>query len=150
MRWAWTPFDGPAVRRLRRAGFVIAGKTSTSELALMPVVEPDLHPPTANPWDPAHTAGGSSGGSAAAVGAGMLSIAHAADGAGSIRIPAAFCHLFGFKSSRGAVPNFYGASDPLRWSSVGCVAHGVEDAAAVTDALAGRPVGSPTPGSLRR
>lgn len=138
-RAVWSPFDAPQVSRMRAAGVVIAGKTSTSELALMPVVETDIGPPTRNPWNPAFSAGGSSGGAGAAVAAGMLPVAHAADGAGSIRIPAALCHLFGFKPSRGLTPHFYKALDKVHLAHVGCVAHTVEDSAAVMDALAGRP-----------
>lgn len=138
-RHLWAPFDAPQVRRMRAAGVVIAGKTSTSELALMPVVETDIGPPTRNPWGTAFSAGGSSGGAGAAVAGGLLPLAHAADGAGSIRIPAALCHLFGFKPSRGLTPHFYRALDALELAHVGCLAHTVEDAAAVMDALAGRP-----------
>jgi len=141
-RYVIAPFDAPSVRRLRRGGFVLTGKTACSELTLMPVTEPDIHPPTRNPWSPAHSSGGSSGGAAAAVASGMLPLAHATDGGGSIRIPAAFCHLFGFKSSR-ALPNFYEKMDPLHMASVGAVTHTVEDAAAVYDVLAGEAVTRP-------
>ena len=136
-RYVWMPVDAPAIALLRRAGFVILGKTSTSELALMPVVETDLHAPTATPWNLAHSAGGSSGGSASAVAAGLLPIGHAADGGGSIRIPASFCHLFGFKASRGTIPDFYAAMDHVGLSVMGSVAHHVEDAAAVLDVYRG-------------
>jgi amidase len=139
MRWVVAPVDGQSVRRIRAGGMVLLGKTATSELAIMPVTEPDIHPPTRNPWKPEHSAGGSSGGAAAAVAARLLPIAHASDGAGSIRIPAAFCHLYGFKPSRGLVPNFYAASDPFALSATGCVAHAVADAAAMLDVLRGRP-----------
>ncbi|MFT5683350.1 MAG: amidase [Myxococcota bacterium] len=146
-RYLWTPVDAPLVTRLRAAGVVLTGKTATSELALMPVVETDLQPGTANPWSPEHSAGGSSGGAAAAVAAGMLPVAHAADGGGSIRIPAAFCHLYGFKASRGLTPNFYAAFDKTALSVAGCVARSVADSAAVMDALCGRP-DRRAPGSL--
>ncbi len=147
-RYAWTPADSPAVRLLRRAGLVILGKTATSELALMPVVETDLQPPTANPWNPAHSSGGSSGGSAAAVAAGFVALAHAADGAGSIRIPASFCHLFGFKPSRGLTPDFYAKMDHCGLSTMGSVSHSVDDTAAVLDVLCGRTTFPPAPDSL--
>ncbi|MBK7971934.1 MAG: amidase [Deltaproteobacteria bacterium] len=147
-RYVWMPLDAPAIALLRRAGFVILGKTSTSELALMPVVEPDLHPPTANPWSTAHSAGGSSGGSASAVAAGLLPIAHAADGGGSIRIPASFCHLFGYKASRGLIPDFYAAMDHVGLSLMGSVAHHVEDAAAVLDVYRGHGSFPATPEAL--
>lgn len=137
-RYVWSPFDADQVARLRRAGVVILGKTATSELALMPVVETDLGPPARNPWNPAFSSGGSSGGAATAVAAGMLPVAHAADGAGSIRVPAALCHLFGYKASRGQMPDFYAAMDRFRLSVVGCVSHTVADSAAVADVLAGR------------
>ncbi len=142
-RFAVTPFDSLAVRRLRAAGFVMVGKTTTSEFALLPVVEPDIHPPTRNPWDPSRTAGGSSGGAAVAVATGMLPIAHGADGGGSIRIPASFCGLFGFKASRGVMPNFYAPMESVGLSVAGSLARSVEDSAAVLDALCGDPFGGP-------
>jgi amidase len=92
-----SPADDLVVARLRRAGFIILGKTSTPELGALPVTEPDTHPPTRNPWDRNVTPGGSSGGSAAAVAADMLPIAQGSDGGGSIRIPAALCGLVGYK-----------------------------------------------------
>jgi amidase len=139
MRWMVAPIDGESVRRIKSAGCVVLGKTATSELAIMPVTEPEIHPPTRNPWHLEHTSGGSSGGSAAAVAARLLPIAHASDGAGSIRIPAAFCNLYGFKPSRGLLPNFYAASDPFGLSATGCVAHSVADTAAMLDVLRGEP-----------
>lgn len=144
-RFAWTPFDSLAVRRLRAAGFVMVGKTSTSEFALLPVVETDLHPPTRNPFDVAYTAGGSSGGAAAAVASGMLPIAHGADGGGSIRIPASFCGLYGFKASRGVMPHYYGPIESVGLSVAGTLARTVDDAAAALDALCGD--SAPRPGS---
>src|SRR5918997_562035 len=97
------PIDSATVRRLRGAGGIVVGKTSTPELGILPVTEPQLFGPTRNPWDTGRTPGGSSGGSAAAVAAGMLSLAHANDGGGSIRIPAACCGLVGLKPTRGRV-----------------------------------------------
>ena len=83
------------VRRLREAGFVIVGKTNLPEFGILPVTEPRRFGPARNPWDTDRTPGGSSGGAAAAVAAGMVPLAHASDGGGSIRIPAACCGLVG-------------------------------------------------------
>jgi amidase len=102
----------------------------------MPVTEPDIHPPTRNPWDLERTSGGSSGGGGAAVAAGMLPIAHGSDGAGSVRIPASLNQLYGFKASRGRVANAYGLKDPDILYSCGPLARSVEDAAAMLDARA--------------
>lgn len=137
------PFDDFNVASLRRAGFVIVGKLATSELGAMPVTEPDIHPPTRNPWDPQRTSGGSSGGSGAAVAAGMLAAAHGSDGAGSIRIPAAFCHLYGFKPSRGRVRHQFGLNDRRVLYTSGPLARTVEDAAAMLDVMAGLVGGKP-------
>jgi amidase len=132
----WTPFDDLTVRRLRRAGMVIVGKASTSELGVLPVTEPATHPPTRNPHDPEHSAGGSSGGSAAAVAARLAPVALGSDGAGSVRIPASFCGVVGFKPSRGLVANPFGLDDPdLIWTC-GPIARSVADAAALLDVLA--------------
>src|SRR5690349_2832138 len=97
------PADSHLVAALRRAGFIILGKTNTSELGIVPTAEPPAWPPSRNPYDPTRSTGGSSGGSACAVAAGMVPIAHANDGGGSIRIPAACCGLFGLKPSRGRI-----------------------------------------------
>src|SRR5437899_4160381 len=93
--------DSEHVARLKRAGLVIFGRTNTCELGLSLTCEPQLHGPTKNPWDPTRISGGSSGGAAAAVGARMLPMAHASDGFGSIRAPAACCGLVGLKPTRG-------------------------------------------------
>jgi amidase len=137
------PFDDYTVAQLRRGGFVIVGKLSTSELGAMPVTEPDIHPPTRNPWDPSRSAGGSSGGSGAAVAAGLLPIAQGSDGAGSIRIPSAFCHLFGFKPSRGRVRHQFGMRDRMVLYTSGPLARSVDDAAAMLDVMAGLVDGRP-------
>lgn len=135
-RYLWSPIDDLSSAAVRRAGMVLLGKISTSELAVLPVVDTDLHPPTRNPYDGDRYAGGSSGGSGAAVASGMMPIAVASDGAGSIRIPAAFCGLVGHKPSRDLLPNPFRAFDPLGLSVVGPHARSVEDAAALMDLLA--------------
>jgi amidase len=96
-------FDSSTVRRIRDAGFVIVGKTNLPEMGILPVTQPRRFGPSRNPWDSERTPGGSSGGSAAAVAAGMVPVAQGADGGGSIRIPAACCGLFGLKPARGRV-----------------------------------------------
>lgn len=98
-------YDTSIVRRFRDAGFVIVGKTNMPEMGILPVTEPRRHGPTRNPWDTSRTPGGSSGGSGAAVAAGMVPVAHGKDGGGSVRIPAACCGLVGLKVQRGRVSN---------------------------------------------
>ncbi len=142
-RVTWSPLDDRMTSRLRASGFVLLGKLATSEYGVMPVTEPDIHPPTANPWSTAHSAGGSSGGSGAAVAAGLVPIAQGSDGAGSVRIPAAFCHLYGLKPSRGRVRNAFGFPDETLLYTDGPLAHTVLDAAAMLDAMAGVTVGKP-------
>jgi len=139
----FTPFDDPVVSRLRQGGFVVVGKTATSELGSLPVTEPDIHAPTRNPWDPGVTPGGSSGGAGAAVASGMIPIAQGSDAGGSIRIPSAFCQLFGIKPSRGRVENPFGLDDRMLIWTCGPMARTVEDAAAMLDVMAGITVGTP-------
>ena len=145
LRWAWIPFDGYVARACRSAGMIPIGKLSTSELTILPYVHTDLAPPTRNPRASTRYAGGSSGGSAAAVAAGMLPVAPGSDGAGSIRVPAAFCGLVGVKPGRGTLPHEHPYVDRGAMSSVGPLAHTVRDAAALCDVLAGRPEHSERP-----
>lgn len=142
-KYFWTPFDDKTTAQLRRGGFLVLGKLATSEIGAMPVTEPATHGPTRNPWDQGHSAGGSSGGSGAAVAAGLLPIAQGSDGAGSIRIPSAFCHLFGLKPSRGRVADPYGRPDEHALATSGPMARTVDDAAAMLDVMAGLSCGEP-------
>src|SRR5437764_1219226 len=110
------PHDAHLVRRLREAGCVIVGMANMPEMGVMPVTEPRRHGPTRNPWDRDRTPGGSSGGSAAAVAAGMVPLAHGADGGGSIRIPAACCGLVGLKATRHRISRAPDLVEPLTWT----------------------------------
>jgi amidase len=130
-----SPADDLVVARLRRAGFILVGKTTTPELGCLPVTEPETHPPTRNPWDKSVTAGGSSGGAAAAVAAGMLPIAQGSDGGGSVRIPASLCGLVGYKPTQGVVENPFGMNEPDIVWTCGPIARSVADAAAMVDAM---------------
>jgi amidase len=124
--------------KLERAGFVIVGKTNTPEFGLMPTAEPQAYGPTHNPWNLAHSSGGSSGGSAAAVASGMVPVGHAGDGGGSIRIPASMCGLFGLKPTRGRVS--LGPAEHEAWAGLvmrHVVTRSVRDSAAVLDVLEG-------------
>jgi len=122
------------VEALERAGFVLCGRTNTPEFGVITAAENSRYGASRNPWDPSRTPGGSSGGAAAAVAAGMFPIAHANDGGGSIRIPASYCGLVGFKPSRGRVPRL--AQGWLGAIVEGVVARTVADSAAVLDAIA--------------
>ena len=139
----FTPFDDATAAQLRRAGFIILGKTATSELGALPVTEPDIHPPTRNPWDLAVTPGGSSGGAGAAVAAGLIPIGQGSDAGGSIRIPASLCHLVGLKPSRGRVENPFQLDDDAIIWTCGPIARDVDDCAALLDVMAGITVGKP-------
>jgi amidase len=134
-------FDTAVVRRIREAGFVILGKTNTPEFGTVAFTESDLNGATRNPWDAALTPGGSSGGAAAAVAAGLVPIAHATDGGGSIRIPASCCGLFGLKPSRGRVSSApFGSLEGL--STAGPMARTVVDAHFL-DVISGYEAGDP-------
>jgi len=135
------PMSGAVVKRLSAGGFVSLGKLATSEFGVLPTTEPDIHPPTRNPWNTSRSSGGSSGGSGSAVAAGLLPIAHGSDGGGSVRIPAAFCHLYGFKPSLSLLGNLHGEVNKLGTSVMGPLARSVKDAAGMLDVMAGRPLG---------
>lgn len=136
--------DSALVRRYRAAGMVVLGITNTPELGLSADTAPALHGATHNPWRHGFSPGGSSGGSAAAVAAGMVPAAHASDGGGSIRIPAAMCGLVGLKPSRGrvsAAPYASGLANPTTVHHA--VTRTVRDSAALLDVVAGIEVGDP-------
>ncbi|HEX5587175.1 MAG TPA: amidase [Acidimicrobiia bacterium] len=130
--------------RLRGAGCVVIGKTNAPELGLLPTTEPAAYGPSRNPWDTTRSPGGSSGGSAAAVAAGIVALGHAGDGGGSIRIPASMCGLFGLKPTRGRVS--LGPDEGEVWDGL-VVRHvltrSVRDSAAVLDVIAGPMPGDP-------
>ena len=132
--------DTTLVARFRAAGLVTAGRTNSPEFGSLPTTEPLAWGPTRNPWNTDHSPGGSSGGSAAAVAAGMVPIAHASDGGGSIRIPASACGLVGLKPSQGRI-----SLGPFRdESNLGvelCVSRSVRDTATMLDAVRGPGVG---------
>jgi len=137
-------FDSENVARLKRAGLVIFGRTNSCEVGLSLTCEPRLYGPTRNPWDPTRISSGSSGGAAAAVGARMLPMAHASDGFGSIRAPAASCGLVGLKPTRGR--NTFA---PVTGEGLGgcstehAVTLSVRDSAALLDATRGAGPGDP-------
>jgi amidase len=131
--------DGELVKRFKQAGLVIFGKTNVPEFGLVPVTEPELFGPCHNPWDTSRTPGGSSGGAAAAVAAGIVPMAHASDGGGSIRIPASCCGLFGLKTSRGLNPRTAQTetvTDDFGVEHV--ISRSVRDSAAALDAICNR------------
>lgn len=139
------PAENELVRRFRRAGLNIFGRTTSAEFGLSFTTDsPAYGGPTRNPWDTALTPGGSSGGAAAAVAAGIVPMAHANDGGGSIRVPAACCGIYGLKPTRARLP-----SGPLKgegWGGLSCqgvVSRSVRDSAAALEALQGRDLGAP-------
>ncbi|MFJ5533151.1 amidase [Streptomyces sp. NPDC093261] len=133
--------DGEAVRRLRAAGAVIVGKTNTCELGQWPFTEGPAFGATRNPWHPDHTPGGSSGGSAAAVAAGLVPAALGSDGAGSIRIPAGWTHLVGIKPQRGRISTWPRPESFQGITVNGTLARTVADAALLLDASSGNHAG---------
>ncbi len=138
--------DSEYVKRFKKAGLNIFGKTNTPEFGITPSTEPEFTGPTRNPWDPLRSPGGSSGGSAAAVAAGILPMASASDGGGSIRVPASACGLFGLKPSRGRVPSGPDQADGwFGFIAEHVVSRSVRDSAVMLDALQGN-----YPGQLLR
>ena len=136
--------DAELVRRWQAAGLNILGKTNVPEFALLGVTEPALFGPCRNPWDLSRTPGGGSGGAGAAVAAGIVPLAGAGDGGGSIRIPAACCGLFGLKPSRGRVPT--GPEQGEKWQGAAVehvLTRSVRDSAAALDATLGPDAGAP-------
>jgi amidase len=134
--------DSALVRRIRAAGFIVLGKTNTPEFGTTVVTESDLNGICRNPWNVAHTPGGSSGGAAAAVAAGLAPLAQGGDGAGSIRIPASCCGVFGLKPTRGRTStapsgNVHG------FATYGPLARTVADGAAFLDVISGAEPGDP-------
>ncbi len=136
-------YDSTLVTRYKKSGVCILGKTSTPELGLMGTTEPKAFPPTRNPWNLEYSSGGSSGGSAAAVAAGIVPIASAGDGGGSIRIPASFCGLFGLKPSRGRNPTGPKGGDNWQGAVVQhIISKSVRDSALMLDCTSGPEIGS--------
>jgi amidase len=139
-----SPETQELTRRYQKAGFVICGKTNTPELGILPTTEPKRFGATRNPWNTDHSTGGSSGGSAAAVASGMVPVAHANDGGGSIRIPASCCGLVGLKPTRGRnslAPRYGDLMGGLVCEHV--VTRSVRDSAAILDVTAGPVPGDP-------
>lgn len=138
--------DSEYVKRLRKTGTILIGQTNVPELALMGITEPTHYGPTRNPWNTNYTPGGSSGGSAAAVAAGIVPFAGANDGGGSIRIPAAYCGLFGLKPSRGRTP--VGRTLGRHWQGASVdhvLTRTVRDSAQMLDLLKGYEKGAAFP-----
>jgi amidase len=138
------PRDSELFRRYRDAGLVICGKTNTPEFGLVGTTESLLRGPARNPWNPAYSCGGSSGGSAAAVAARIVPMAHGGDGGGSIRIPASACGLFGLKPTRGRTP--MGPDESEAWSGFvqrHAITRTVRDSAMLLDATQGYDAGAP-------
>ena len=136
--------DTELVKRYKRAGLIVTGKTNTPEFGILPTTEPKLFGATRNPWDMTKMTGGSSGGSAAAVASGMVAMAHANDGGGSIRIPASCCGVFGLKPTRARNPlgphfgDIFGGLVAEH-----AITRSVRDSAALLDATSGPEIGDP-------
>jgi len=139
-----SPIDSEVISRLKAAGLVFFGKTNTPEFGLTPYTESKLYGPARNPWKPTHSPGGSSGGSAVAVAAGIVPAATASDGGGSIRIPASCCGLFGLKPSRGRVTLGPRYGELWNGAVVGhALTRSVRDSAGLLDVVAGPMAGDP-------
>jgi amidase len=136
-------YDSFVARRLREAGFVFVGRTASPEFGIVPVTESRRFGPTRNPWDTSRTPGGSSGGSGAAVASGMVPVAHASDGGGSIRIPASCCGLVGLKASRGRISRGPEFGDSFL-ATDGTLCRTVAETAVTLDLLAGYEPGDAT------
>ena len=149
------PHDSYLAAKFRDAGLVFLGRTNVPELGILPTTESEAYGPARNPWNPAHSTGGSSGGSAAAVASGMVPVAHGNDGGGSIRIPASECGLVGLKPSRGRTsfgPDMGQGVGGL--AAEGVVSRTVRDTAALLDVaqgyMPGDPYAAPTPARAYR
>jgi amidase len=138
------PVTSYLAEQFRSAGFIALGRTNVPELGTTVTTEPRSFPAARNPWDPGHSTGGSSGGSAAAVASGMVAVAHANDGGGSIRIPASECGLVGLKPTRGRVSQGPVTGEAWAGSTIdGSVTRTVRDAAAVLDVISAPMPGDP-------
>jgi amidase len=138
------PVTSYVAQQFRAAGFLPLGRTNVPELGTTVTTEPRSFPPARNPWDPGHSTGGSSGGSAAAVAAGMVAVAHASDGGGSIRVPASECGLVGLKPTRGRVSQGPVAGEAWAGSVTdGAITRTVRDAAGVLDVISKPMPGDP-------
>lgn len=138
------PLDSYLGQRFKQAGFVTVGKTNLPELGILPTTEPESYGPTRNPWDTERSSGGSSGGSGAAVAAGMVPVAHANDGGGSIRIPASCCGLVGLKPTRQRISEGPLIGDIMSGLTAELVvSRSVRDTAAILDAVHGPAPGDP-------
>ncbi|TYO89511.1 amidase [Oceanicella actignis] len=144
-RWTRYDRDSAIYERLAAAGLVVFGRTASPELGIGPVTEAAVYGgPTRNPWDPSRTPGGSSGGSGAAVAAGVVPAAHGSDGGGSVRIPASSCGLFGFKATRARLPDGPYAGEGWAGMAIdGFLTRSVRDSALLLDVTQGPDLGAP-------
>lgn len=136
--------DAAPVERLLRAGAIILGKTNTPEFGLSPTTENNLGEDCCNPWNTERVAGGSSGGAAVSVAAGIAPVAIGTDGGGSIRTPASFCGVYGIKPTKGLVPSTVGFGGMPLFSALGPITHTVADAALILNVIAGPDLRDPT------